>query len=24
MRNVASLLLDDEIRAVASYVQGLH
>jgi cytochrome c553 len=24
MRNVASLLLDDEIRALASYVQGLH
>lgn len=24
MRNVAGLLLEDEIRAVASYVQGLH
>lgn len=24
MRNVASMLLEDEIRAVASYVQGLH
>jgi cytochrome c553 len=24
MRNVAGLLLDDEVKAVASYVQGLH